>query len=285
MGGGDGGCGIGLLGVPSNNIVIFSGISSLALNQCQGSILDPLLFTSISCVPLSSSSNFQLYADDILLYKPIDRNNVLDVANLQIDIDSIAARMKLLGLCLNAQKTKFLLISRLCQPPPIELTVHDDSVSCKVPSVTYLSPAISPGQPTLTLYVLKSKGRLVCSTGIFTMRVLLEKINCISPKFYRLWITAHPFGIPTMSLASTSWNLSKKLQPCLSPGDGLTTMTPCSATSIGQSYAPEERSRNFCYATVFLNNCSILPPFVFTPHPSPHLRHNHPFALYYPTYH
>ena len=130
-------------------------------------------------------------------------------------------------------------------------TYWNGSVSCKVPSVTYLSPAISPGQPTLTLYVLKSKGRLVCSTGIFTTPVLLEKINCISPKFYWLWITTHPFGIPTMSLASTSWNLSKKLQPCLSPGDGLTTMTPCSATSIGQSYAPEERSRNFCYATVF----------------------------------
>ena len=32
-----------------------------------------------------------------------------------------------------------------------------------------------------------------------------------------------------------------------------------------------------------LNNCSI--PSLFTPHPSPHLRHNHPFALYYPTCH
>ena len=107
MGRSDSGCVIGLLGVTSNNIVIFPGISSLALNQCQGSILDPLLFTSISCVPLSSSSKLQLYADDILQYKPIDRNNVSDMVNLQIDIDSIEARMKLLGLCLNAQRPSF----------------------------------------------------------------------------------------------------------------------------------------------------------------------------------
>ena len=87
-----------------------------------------------------------------------------------------------------------------------------------------------------------------------------------------------------MPLMSTSWNLSKDLQLGLSPVDGLTTMTPCSATSIGQSYAPEERSRNLLCNRI-LNNCSILPPSLFAPHPSPHLRHNHPYALYYPTCH
>ena len=69
--------------------------------------------------------------------------------------------------------------------------------------------------------------------------------------FYLFWITARPFEIPTMPLLSTNWNLSKNLQPGLSPGDGLTTVNSCSATSIGQSSASEERSRNFCYATVF----------------------------------
>lgn len=34
-----------------------------------------------------------------------------------------------------------------------------------------------------------------------------------------------------------------------------------------------------------LNNCSILQPSLFTPHPSSHLRHNHHHALYYPTCH
>ena len=36
-----------------------------------------------------------------------------------------------------------------------------------------------------------------------------------------------------------------------------------------------------CYR--ILNNCSIIPPTFFTPHPSPQLRHNHSIPLYYPS--
>ena len=108
--------------------------------------MGPLLFSiyidQLCSIPLSSSSKFQLYADDILLYKPIDHNNVSNVADLQSDINLIAAWVKRSGLCLNTQKTKFLLISRLRQPPPIVLTV-DGSVICKVPSVTYLGVSVS----------------------------------------------------------------------------------------------------------------------------------------------
>ena len=118
------------------------------------------------------------------------------MANLQSDIDSIAAWVKLSGLGLNAQKTKFLLISRLHQPPPIELTV-DGSVICKVPSVTYLAVPVS-SDLSWTAHIDK----LVCSKGIFTMRVLLAKVNCISPYFYLFWIIVHPSGIPTAPLMS-----------------------------------------------------------------------------------
>ena len=43
------------------------------------------------------------------------------------------------------------------------------------------------------------------------------------------------------------------------------------------------KKQKFLLCNRILNNCSILPPSLFTPHPSLHLRHNHPFALYYPT--
>ena len=35
-----------------------------------------------------------------------------------------------------------------------------------------------------------------------------------------------------------------------------------------------------CYR--ILNNFSVIPPSLFIPHPSPHLRHNHSMPLYYP---
>ena len=58
----------------------------------------PLLFSiyidQLCSIPLSSLSKLQLYADDISLYKPIDRNNVSNVADLISDINLIAAWVK-----------------------------------------------------------------------------------------------------------------------------------------------------------------------------------------------
>ena len=153
---------------------------------------------------------------------------------------------------------------------------------CKVPSVTYLGVSISSNL-FWTAHVDS-----VCSKAKRQVGLLHKHFHNASPfcknQLYKslVLLTALPFGIPTMPFVSTNWNLSKKLQPGLSPGDGLTTMTPCSATSIGQSCAPEQK---LLLCNRILNNCSMFTPALFTPHPSPHLRHNHPFALYYPTCH
>ena len=57
----------------------------------QGSILGPLMFNifinSITDVHLSQDTELILYADDILLFKPID--NQTDVKDLQLDINRI----------------------------------------------------------------------------------------------------------------------------------------------------------------------------------------------------
>ena len=84
----------------------------------------------------------QLYADDILLHKPIGRDYTSDVSNLQRDIDAVTTWVKLSGLRLNTPKAKFLLISRLRHPPPIELSV-DGAIISRVPSVTHLGVSIS----------------------------------------------------------------------------------------------------------------------------------------------
>ena len=62
----------------------------------QGSILGPLLYiiimNSISKLPLSPGTKLILYADDILLYKPI--NNEVDSIHLQSDVDTILQWIK-----------------------------------------------------------------------------------------------------------------------------------------------------------------------------------------------
>ena len=123
-----------------------SQVTKVSSSVLQGSMLGPLLFSiyidQLCSIPLSTTSKIQLYTDDILLHKPVGKDCTLDVANFQRDIDSVAAWVNLSGLHLNTQKTKFLLVSRLRHPPPIELRV-DGTIIPRVPSVTYLGVSIS----------------------------------------------------------------------------------------------------------------------------------------------
>ena len=116
-----------------------SQVTKVSSGVPQGSILGPLLFSiyidQLCSIPLSTTSKIQLYTDDILLHKPTGRDCTftLDVANFLRDIDSVAAWVNLSGLHLNTQKSKFLLVSRLRHPPPIELRV-DGTIISRVPS-------------------------------------------------------------------------------------------------------------------------------------------------------
>ena len=88
----------------------------------QASILGPLLFSlcmdPLMAVPLTANSRLILYADDILLYKPV--TNHQDYCDLQCDINSISDWISSAGLQLNLNKTKFMVISRKWPPswPP-----------------------------------------------------------------------------------------------------------------------------------------------------------------------
>ena len=96
-----------LKGVSSTWLPVSSGVP-------QGSILGPLLFllyiNNITCLRFSSNTKILLFADDIMLYKPISSNG--DFEAFQNDINLINQWMCNNHLNLNAGKTKFLLISR-----------------------------------------------------------------------------------------------------------------------------------------------------------------------------
>ena len=114
--------------------VVLDGVASSLTHASsgvpQGSILGPLLFivfmNSITHLELSHGSNITLYADDILLYKPI--NSADDLILLQQDVDSVLNWIKSNGLSPNTAKTQLINISRSPKATPLHITVNGHTV-------------------------------------------------------------------------------------------------------------------------------------------------------------
>ena len=120
-------------GASSNSLPVSSGVP-------QGSIIGPLLFifyvNDISSISLSNGT-LSLFADDVLLYRSIQKP--VDYQHLQIDIDNLCEWTDDNHLQLNRTKCKFMVISRKRQPilPSQPLTVNHSQLE-RVYSYKYL---------------------------------------------------------------------------------------------------------------------------------------------------
>ena len=124
-------------GFSSDPVAVTSGVP-------QGSILGPLLFNifmnSISTVPLSANCHLALYADDILIYKPID--NSTDLSTFQNDTQNIINWICGNGLTPNHTKTQLLPITRSRQQSPLSISINGHTISpCQ--SVKYLGVTLT----------------------------------------------------------------------------------------------------------------------------------------------
>ena len=96
----------------------------------QGSILGPLMFNtfmnSISKIPLSADCHLMFYADDILLFKPIE--NSADLSDFQRDLHQVTNLIQKYGLNPNHQKTQYLPISRSRNRPALTITLNSHTL-------------------------------------------------------------------------------------------------------------------------------------------------------------
>ena len=80
----------------------------------QGSMLGPLLFllyiNSLEEIPLSAGTKFILYADHILVYKPI--TSIDDHHLFQCDLNAITSWLVQNSITLDTAKCKYMLFSR-----------------------------------------------------------------------------------------------------------------------------------------------------------------------------
>ena len=105
----------------SQQVVMNGSVSSstpVASGVPQGSVLEPLLFimyiNDLTFLPLTVGSNLSLFADDVILYRPISVPS--DYSKIQCDIGAIEHWSDSNYLSLNPQKCKYMIISRRHSP-------------------------------------------------------------------------------------------------------------------------------------------------------------------------
>lgn len=184
----------------------------------QGSVLGPLLFilfiNDVTNVRLSVNSDLNLYADDMVLYKPV--RSAVDVTEFQEDINLIANFVKLVLLQLNVSKTKFMVLTRAKPAKSITSTPTLNNIPLEqVDAFTYLGVLISANMswgPHIEAIASKSKRML----GALYRRYYAHCSSKILLKLYTAYVR------PRLEYVSYVWDPStqkhinqlEKVQKC-----------------------------------------------------------------------
>ena len=125
----------------------------------------------------------------------------------------------------------------------------------------------------------------ISCTGSFILWVPLVSTNSINPLFSQPWTIVQVSGIPAQHFILINWILYRTLPlKLLRNSRTLPMMNDC-LRLLNLPRLSTRRTRqklSLCYRIV--TGRSIIPPRFFTPHPCPHLCHNHHLPLYYPSF-
>ena len=270
--------------------VVLDGSSSAPLPVTsgipQGSILGPLLFivfmNSITEVCLSQGSRIVLYADDILLYKPL--KTPADLQLLQQDVNSVLNWIYQNGLSPNHSKTKLLNITRSRQATTLNIVVDGHQVH-ESESVVYLGVTLN-STLTWTTHINKTCRAATRSLGMIH-RKLYSAPQHVRHKIYTSVV------LPKLDYCCSVWDphLIKNKQEL----DKVQKFAGRVITHDWKSDLPTLQNllkwkdlttrRKFiklkvCYKIIM--NRSLIPSSSFSPHPHPSPRHPHCHMLFKP---
>ena len=122
--------------------------TAVRLGVPQGSVLGSLLFimyiNDLTLLSLAAGSKLSLFADDVILYRPISESVLPDYSKIQCDISAIEHWSDSNFLSLNPQKCKYMIVSRRRSPllSSNALQLYGQSL-CKVSLYKYLGVLLS----------------------------------------------------------------------------------------------------------------------------------------------
>ena len=181
-------------GSTSQYSVVLSGVP-------QGSVLGPLLFfiyvDDLARIPLSASSEAVLYADDLLLFRPI--HGMEDFHYLQHDISAIEGWVSSNYLTFNSAKYKYMIVSRKANPSsPARLSLGNSNLE-KVECFKYLGLLLSSNLSfSQHIASICTKARRI--TGLLYRRFYHNANSDTLLQLYRSLVRPH------LEYASPVWN-------------------------------------------------------------------------------
>ena len=181
-------------GENSQSIAVCSGVP-------QGSVLGPLLFllyiNDITKLNFSSNSRLSLYADDILLYKPISCKTSYE--ELQQDIERLSRWSDKHMLSFNTKKCKCMLISNKQNHTPPSLSLNNQPLEF-VREYKYLGIILTSNLcwSSHIQYICKRARRVL---GIIYRNISLNTTNCLT--FLKLYVA---LVRPHLEYAAQVWN-------------------------------------------------------------------------------
>ena len=237
---------------------------------------------SITHLELSHGSNITLYADDILLYKPI--NSADDLILLQQDVHSDLNWIKSNGLSLNTAKTQLINISRSPKATPLHITVNGHTVH-QSDSVVYLGVTLNSSlswSPHI---------KNTCRSTIRQLGLIHRKLHS-APQSVRLKICSSVV-LPKLDYCCAVWD------PHLAKDKAELDRVQKFATRIITHKWKENLSSlrerlgwrdlttrrkliklKVCFK--IMHNLSPIPSSTFTRHPHPSPRHPHNMMIFQP---
>ena len=146
---------------------------------------------------LSGGSRIILYADDMVLYKPIKNNQ--DLLDFQNDIDAICSWTSTNSLHLNATKTKSILITRKKHRPILNFVIGRYPIP-SVTSLKFLGVVITDNlswSSHIESTCLKAKKQLGLIHRHYHQAPRVARERLYKLRFSHTLTTVQVFGIPT----------------------------------------------------------------------------------------